>query len=52
VNVAGNRAEVALAVNGNYDYWVYHQRDGDGWQETVSGNGPTTGWEDRSAIAW
>ncbi|NEM05173.1 hypothetical protein [Geodermatophilus normandii] len=52
VTIAGNRAKVALAVNGNYDYWVYYQRDGGGWQETASSNGPTTEWEDRSVIAW
>jgi hypothetical protein len=52
VTVAGDRAEIALAVNGNYSYWVYYQRDGNGWQETVSGTGPTTGWEDPSAIEW
>jgi hypothetical protein len=52
VTVAGDRAEIALAVNGNYNYWVYYQRDGNGWREAVSGNGPTTGWEDPSVIEW
>jgi hypothetical protein len=50
--VAGDRAEVTLTVNGHYDYWMYYQRDRDGWEERVSGNGPTTGWEDPSAIQW
>jgi hypothetical protein len=52
VTVVGDRAEVALAVNGDYDYWVYYQRDDNGWQETVSGNGPTTDWDNTSAIQW
>jgi hypothetical protein len=52
VTVNGDRAEVALSVNGNYDYWAYYQRDDNGWQEAVSGRGPTTGWDDPTAIEW
>jgi hypothetical protein len=52
VTVVGDRAEVALGVNGDYDYWVYYQRDGDDWQETVSGNGPTTDWKNTSVSRW
>lgn len=52
MTVAGDRAEVALVVNGNDDYWVYYQRDDNGWKATVSGNGPTTGWDDPNAIGW
>ena len=52
MTVAGDRAEVALTVNGHSDYWMYFQRDRDGWQERVSGNGPTIGWEDPSLIEW
>jgi len=52
VTVAGDRAEVTLTVNGHYDYWVYYQRDRGGWEERVSSNGPTLGWEDASAIEW
>jgi hypothetical protein len=52
VTVVGDRAEVALAANGDYDHWVYYQRDVNGWQETVSGNGPTTDWENTGVIQW
>jgi hypothetical protein len=52
VVTAGDRAEVTLTVNGHYDYWVYYQRDGDGWEERMSGNAPTIGWEEPSAIEW
>lgn len=52
VTVVGDRAEVALDVNGNYDYWVYYQRDGNGWQEPASGNGPMTDWQNTSVIQW
>ena len=52
MTVAGDRAEVTLTVNGHYDYWVYYQRDRGGWEERVSSNGPTLGWEDASAIEW
>ncbi len=50
MTVAGDRAEVTLTVNGHHDYWVHYQRDRDGWEEKVSGNGPTLGWENASAI--
>jgi hypothetical protein len=49
VAVAGNRAEVALLVNGDYGYWMYFQRDDQGWYERVSGNGPTIDWDTRSS---
>ncbi|SDO23225.1 hypothetical protein SAMN05428965_3319 [Geodermatophilus sp. DSM 45219] len=52
MTVVGDRAEVALDVNGNYDYWVYYQRDGNGWQEPASGNGPMTDWQNTSVIQW
>jgi hypothetical protein len=52
VTLSGNRAEVALLVNGDYGYWVYFQRDDEGWCETVSGNGPTSGWDDPTFIEW
>jgi hypothetical protein len=52
VTVAENRAEVALLVNGEYEYWTYFQRDGHGWHETVSGVGPTAEWDDPSTIQW
>lgn len=52
VTVAGDRAEVALAVNGGHDHWMYFQRDGNGWPGTVSGNGPALGWDAPDAIAW
>ena len=52
VIIADDRAEVSLTVNGHYDHWVYYQRDGNGWEERVSGNGPAIGWEDPSAIEW
>lgn len=50
--LAGNRAEVALLVNGDYSYCMYFLRDQDGWHETVSGNGPTIGWDDPTFIQW
>ncbi|SNR96301.1 hypothetical protein SAMN06893096_10186 [Geodermatophilus pulveris] len=52
MTVASDRAEVALSVNGDYGYWAYYRRDDHGWQETVSGSGPTTGWDDPAAIEW
>jgi hypothetical protein len=52
VTVAGNRAEVALFLNGDYGYWMYFQRDDEGWCETVSGNGPTGFWDDPTVIGW
>jgi hypothetical protein len=52
VTVAGDRAEVALLVNGDYGYWMYFERDAQGWCETVSGNGPTDGWDDPTLIEW
>jgi hypothetical protein len=36
----------------HYLYWVYCQRDRDGWHETVSGNGPTSRWDDPTYIDW
>ena len=52
VTVAGDRAEVALLVNGDHGYWMYFLHDDDGWRETVSGNGPTSGWDDPTLIEW
>ena len=52
VTVSGNRAEVALVVNGDYEYWAYYQRDEQGWYDTVEGNGPCDDWDDRSVIEW
>lgn len=52
VTVAANRAEVALLVNGDNGYWMYFQRDDEGWCETVSGNGPTGSWDDATVIEW
>jgi len=52
VTLVGDRAEVVLTVNGDYESWTYYRRDSDGWHETVSGNGPTVGWEDPRALQW
>jgi hypothetical protein len=52
VAVAGDRAEVALLLNSDYGYWMYFQRDDEGWGETVTGNGPTDGWDDPRVIQW
>jgi hypothetical protein len=52
VTVVGDRAEVALLVADDYEYWVYFQRQAQSWHETVSGNGPTTGWENPSVMPW
>ena len=40
VDNRGDRAEVTLDVNGDYRYWVYLERDDEGWVEVSSGNGP------------
>jgi hypothetical protein len=40
VTVVGDRAEVALFVADDYEYWVYFQREPQGWYQTVSGNAP------------
>lgn len=50
--IAGHRAEVVLLVNGDHGYWMYFLRDGEGWRVTVSGNGPTIGWDDPTDIEW
>ena len=50
MTIAGNRAEVALVVNGDYGYWMYFQRADEGWCKTVSGNGRTVDWDDPSGI--
>ncbi len=52
VSVVGRRAEVAVVVNGDHEHWTYFQRDEEGWHETVSGNGPTLGWDDPGAVDW
>ena len=52
VTVAGNRAQVVLSVNGDYEHWTYFQRDERGWQETVSGNAPTVDWNEPGTIRW
>lgn len=53
VAVTAGRAEVALQVNGDYDYWEYFVRSPDGdWRGASSGNGPTVGWHDPSVIHW
>lgn len=52
ITVAGDRAEVALLVDGDYEYWLYFQRGQEGWRETVSSNGRTIGWDDPSVIQW
>ena len=53
VTVKGDRAEVVVRVNGNYEYWEYFARsDGGAWHPTVEGNGPTWGWDDVSVIEW
>jgi hypothetical protein len=52
MTVSGDRAEVALLVNGDYQYWIYFQRDSQGWRETVTGNAPTSGWDEPGAIQW
>jgi hypothetical protein len=52
VAVVGARAEMALLVDGDHEYWSYFQRDSHGWRETVTGNAPTSGWDDPRAIQW
>jgi hypothetical protein len=41
VTVAGNRADVALVVNGDYEYWEYGLRGEEGWIDAGSGNSPS-----------
>jgi hypothetical protein len=52
VTVTGNRAEVALVVNGDYEYWTYFQRHAQGWRETVQENAPIDGCDDPLVIRW
>jgi len=52
VEVRGDRAEVLLDTDPSYPYWVYCAKTRDGWRETVSGNGPTVGWDDPARIQW
>lgn len=49
ITVRGKRAEVALLVNGDYEYWEYFQRDQQGWHETSSSSGPFVDWDDSTA---
>jgi hypothetical protein len=52
ITVRGDRAEVVLEVGPGYREWVYCLREGGGWHEVSSGNGPTVGWEDPNTIQW
>jgi hypothetical protein len=52
VVIKGNRAEVVLDIGPDRCEWSYSVRDRDGWHETVSGNGPTVGWDDPAVIDW
>jgi hypothetical protein len=52
VEVRGDRAEVHLDMGPTYDYWVYCLKVDGRWHETVSGNAPTTGWDDPNEIDW
>jgi len=52
VDVRGDRAEVVLDTDPSLPYWVYCVRSEDGWHETVTGNGPTVGWDDPNEIQW
>jgi hypothetical protein len=52
VSVVGNRAEVALLVDGDHGCWMYFRRDDLGWSETVAGNGPVVGWDHPEHIQW
>lgn len=53
VEVRGDRAEVILdfCQPGHRDFVYCVQRNGR-WTETVSGNGPTVGWDDPEQIHW
>lgn len=51
--VLGDRAEVALLLNGDVEYWEYFGRSSAGeWHEITSGNGPLVGWSDSASVAW
>jgi hypothetical protein len=52
VEVRGERAEVVLELETGHREWVYCQHGPDGWREVTSGNAPTLGWDDPSAIHW
>ncbi|MGY1644243.1 hypothetical protein ACI782_24310 [Geodermatophilus sp. SYSU D00703] len=47
-----NRAEASLTVNGHEDFWVYYQRDVDGWEEVGVRQQPYRQWENPSATQW
>ena len=53
VTVVGARAQVVVRLGPGYDDFFYFQRDDAGsWSETVSGNGPTVGWDDPTQLGW
>jgi hypothetical protein len=52
VSVVGRRAEVHLAVNDDYDYWVHCVKGEDGWGVVVDGNGPVAEWDNPSVVDW
>jgi hypothetical protein len=54
VQIVGDRAEIVLATDQDQDRldWVYCSRKSEGWREVLSGNGPSDGWSDPTALQW
>jgi hypothetical protein len=52
VDVRGDRAEVVVDTDPSNPYWVYCMRVDGRWHATVSGNGPTVGWDNPDFIRW
>ena len=52
VDIRGDRAEVLLDMDPTYEYWSYCVRVDGRWHEAVSGNAPTSGWDDPNEIHW
>jgi hypothetical protein len=52
VDVRGDRAEVVIDTDPSYLDWVYCVRRDGRWFAGVSGNAPTEGWDDPTALDW
>jgi len=54
IEVRGDRAELVIKTIPSHPdgYWVYCIRRHGRWHETVSGNGPTIGWDEPRVIEW
>ena len=52
VDVRGDRAEVVIDTDPSYPYWIYCVKVEGRWHESVTGNGPTDGWDTTNIITW